>query len=126
MAHAQYETRTRTVEETVVVLELTEDEADELRDVLGESDGTPTRVRILAALQKPEPSKAEEPASTFEYGGVVYDLTATYRDDEGDAWRFTGETHSDGSPKLHCAGSYRTEIGDVLAAFGPLTKVPAP
>ncbi|CAM5405178.1 hypothetical protein SMICM304S_03452 [Streptomyces microflavus] len=41
MASAQYETRTETVEKTVVVLTLTEGEADALRDIVGASDGTP-------------------------------------------------------------------------------------
>ncbi|MFI9123845.1 phiSA1p31-related protein [Streptomyces bikiniensis] len=128
MAHAQYATRTRTVEETVVVLELTEDEADELRDALGESDGTPTRVRILAALQKPEPPKAEEPANTFEYDGAVYDLDAKYEDRDGDRWSFSPvQLDATGVPR----GRYRDRaeyeevynLAKVVDDFGPLIKV---
>ncbi|MGP3750859.1 phiSA1p31-related protein [Streptomyces sp. IBSNAI001] len=123
MATAQYETRTRTVEETVVVLTLTEDEADELRTIVGLADGTRTTVRIYQALEKIEAPKPAPADDTFEYDGVTYDLDATYADKQGDTWTFTGNRHSNGSPALVCEYSGYTEIGDVLDSYGPLTKV---
>ncbi|MFB7823838.1 phiSA1p31-related protein [Streptomyces hydrogenans] len=124
MARAQYETRTETVEKTVVVLELSEDEADDLRDLVAAADGTRRMVSIFNALQKPEAPRAEESADTFEYDGVRYDLRVPYRDRDGDVWYFarfgdgvragigrTPRNADDGDP-------FRTAAG-----YGPLTKV---
>ncbi|MER5501339.1 phiSA1p31-related protein [Streptomyces sp. NPDC002561] len=128
MAHAQYETRTRTVEETVVVLTLTEDEAKELRDVVREDGSTRAMARIYRALMKPEaPEPEPEPsADTFEHDGVTYDLNAKYRDTDGDVWRFArfgnevigGCIHKPENIDDGCSLAF-------VMDYGPLTKVTA-
>ncbi|MFB8071094.1 phiSA1p31-related protein [Streptomyces californicus] len=122
MATAQYGTRTRTVEETVVVLTLTEDEADALEAlVLGESGAV--MERIYWALRQTEPPAPA--ADTFEYDGVVYDLNAKYTDCDGDVWSFTGRLSHDGIPRVSFTG-YGDNAGtivDIAKAYGPLTKV---
>ncbi|MFE3144772.1 phiSA1p31-related protein [Streptomyces scopuliridis] len=131
MATAQYETRTRTVEETVVVLTLTEFEADELRRVVGAADGTHTMVRIFGALEKPTPPAAPEPsADTFEYEGVTYELGAVYRDREGDHFKFEMPLSADGTPGGRSRyidgsgfGGPHWTLAEVAGAYGPLTKV---
>ncbi|MFD4699802.1 hypothetical protein [Streptomyces niveus] len=133
MATAQYETRSRTVEETVIVLTLTEDEADELRAVIGASDGTRAMLRILRAMQAPEAPEAETPADTFEHEGVAYLLGgALYRDNEGDHVEFhPSGLAADGTPKARyryggpdCeAYDWTWSIGQAVREFGPLTKV---
>ncbi|MFB7479531.1 phiSA1p31-related protein [Streptomyces anulatus] len=124
MATAQYETRTRTVEEKVVVLTLTEDEADELRTIVGLADGTRTTVRIYQALEKIEAPTPAQAADTFEYDGVTYELGARYEDCDGDPWYFTRF----GSQVV--GNSYRgvedAEHGcstDFIMGHRPLTKV---
>ncbi|MGW6638499.1 phiSA1p31-related protein [Streptomyces cyaneofuscatus] len=122
MAEAQYETRTRTVEETVVVLTLTEGEADELRTLIGQSSATPDRVALLNALTRP--SQPAPAAETFEYDGVTYELGATYRDRDGDKWHFArfddevvGNTYE--VPNSLADGS---SLAFVMS-YGPLTKI---
>ncbi|WP_326812128.1 phiSA1p31-related protein [Streptomyces scopuliridis] len=125
MASAQYETRTRTVEEKIVVLTLTEDEARALWEVVGEADGTPTMTRIYRALGSPGDSTAT-PDDTYEYDGVSYNLYATYRDREGDEWTFTGRRNENGVPYVTMyPGSDNTfdTIGSVVRLYAPLTKV---
>lgn len=124
MATAQYETRTELVEKTLVVLELTEDEADELKDVVEEADGTRAMVAILRALRCPEAPKAAEPVNTYTYGGIVYELGAKYCDNTDDYWAF--ELNAAGEPRSTAAS---WESGQSLQyavdSYGPLTKVPA-
>ncbi|MFF6928325.1 phiSA1p31-related protein [Streptomyces californicus] len=122
MATAQRGTRTRTVEETVVVLTLTEDEADALEAlVLGESGAV--MERIYWALRQTEPPAPA--ADTFEYNGVVYDLGAQYRDQDGDVWSFTGRLSGDGIPRATCIGNASSvaTIAMIADSCGPLTKV---
>lgn len=126
MATAQYETRTRTVEETVVVLTLTEDEADELRKVVGAADGTRTMVCILRAIGAPGVPNPETSADTYQYNGMTYDLTERYRDCEGDEWSFTGRRSAEGVPHVTMyEGSDNTAdtIVSIARGYGPLTKV---
>ncbi|MFD5198838.1 phiSA1p31-related protein [Streptomyces sp. NPDC058375] len=125
MAAAQYETRTRTVEETVVVLTLTEDEAEELRTIVGHADGTRTTVRIYQALEKIEAPKPAPAADTFEYDGVTYDLNAKYKDRDGDVWSFTGRLSDDGIPRVTYTGYADNidTIAEIADNYGPLTKV---
>ncbi|CAM5409537.1 putative protein OS=Streptomyces microflavus OX=1919 GN=Smic_80850 PE=4 SV=1 [Streptomyces microflavus] len=126
MASAQYETRTETVEKTVVVLTLTEGEADALRDMVGASDGTRTMARIYEALSNPtSPAQPAPAAETFEYDGVTYDLNAKYRDRDGDVWSFTGKLSGSGVPRVTHTGyadNYDT-IAEIADNYGPLTKV---
>lgn len=122
MAEAQYETCTRTVEETFVVLRLTEDEADTLRSILDGYSG-PNSVSIRSALAKP--ATPETSADTTEYRGVTYDVAARYVDKDGDVWRFQRLADgvvrgrwTDGPIAWHHAG-----LSEVVDEMGPLTKV---
>ncbi|MGW0468299.1 phiSA1p31-related protein [Streptomyces sp. NPDC003027] len=124
MATAEYETTTRTVAETLVVLKLTEDEADELREVVEEADGTRTMVSIMRALQRPATPKAD----TYDYGGITYDLTASYTDRDGDSWAFSpSHLDEDEVPRgrFRNRADFETHynLKRVIDAFGPLTKV---
>ncbi|MFJ6237974.1 phiSA1p31-related protein [Streptomyces griseus] len=128
MATAQYDTRTRTVEETVVVLTLTEDEADALREVIGAADGTRTMVRIFDVLDRPAPP--EQPALAAETytspAGIIYDLSATYRDRSGDVWEFTGKRSAHSCKPFVTYTGYMDNddtVDDIEAEWGPLTKV---
>ncbi|MFJ5103210.1 phiSA1p31-related protein [Streptomyces sp. NPDC088554] len=138
MATAQYDTRTRTAEETVVVLTLTEDEADELRHVVGAADGTRTMVHIFGALGKPAQPASLEAAgektytpTVFTYGGVTYEMGAVYRDKEGDHFKFeTPLSLTDNTPRGRIGnregssfGGPRWTLAEVASDFGPLTKV---
>ncbi|MYW28341.1 phiSA1p31-related protein [Streptomyces sp. SID2119] len=128
MATAQYGTRTRTVEETVVVLTLTEDEADALEAlVLGESGAVMERIyRALRQTEPPAPA-----ADTFEYDGVTYELGATYRDRVGDKFTFeAGTAGPDRTPRGRFWDSDQGKFGDltwtlreVVSSWAPLTKV---
>lgn len=128
MASAQYETRTRTVEETLVVLTLTEEEADELRTVVGDADGSLVLGRVYRALTSPaspEPAAAEG-GDTFDYNGVTYNLSAAYRDREDDEWTFTGRRNEHDVPYVTMyAGSDNTadNLVSIARNYGPLTKV---
>lgn len=128
MATAQYETRTRTTEETVVVLTLTEDEADALREVVGASDGTRTMVRIFDALDRPTPpEKPASAADTFEYDGVTYDLNAQYVDKDGDIWSFRRRENGDTEGHLQTWAATHWDpyfgLPYVARTYAPLTKV---
>ncbi|MEW1551394.1 phiSA1p31-related protein [Streptomyces tsukubensis] len=124
MAEAHVETM------NVVVLTLTEDEAGELRALVGASDATPARVRIVTALngvRKPQADESASPADTVEYDGRTYDLTARYKDSDGDVWRF--RRRLGGGTEGHLA-RWRADTWDgasslefVVQTFGPLTRV---
>ncbi|WP_326742612.1 phiSA1p31-related protein [Streptomyces sp. NBC_01768] len=138
MAKAQYETRTRTVEETVVVLTLTEDEANELRHVAGTSRRIALR-GIYHALRVPSAPEPETSADTFELYGIVYEIGAVYRDAEGDHFDFkaelsapgTPDNNDDGTPIGRFRGRYADgdpnkwgwSLREVVENHGPLTKV---
>ncbi|WP_097964567.1 phiSA1p31-related protein [Streptomyces sp. or20] len=129
MATAQYDNRTRTVEETVVVLTLTEHEAEALKDELILIHGSEVVRQVLGALRRPTAKQSAPTADTFEYDGVTYELGATYRDTEGDRFTFERGTKSDGTPpgRLHYAdgshGDTNWSLGEVVHNYGPLTKV---
>jgi hypothetical protein len=130
MAEAQYETRTRSVDEKVVVLTLTEDEARELRSVLDGYSG-PNVGGIYRALARPGAAEAAADAATFEWEGIAYEYGALYRDGEGDYFETRREIDADGTP----VGRYRYvsptaqpndwawTLAEVVANHGPLTKV---
>ncbi|WP_369147082.1 phiSA1p31-related protein [Streptomyces sp. R44] len=70
----------------------------------------------------------EAPADTFEYNGVTYDLTATYRDKDGDEWTFKGGTRaSDGTPdgamNGYAGGTYSYTLGYAARHYAPLTRI---
>ncbi|MER6485706.1 phiSA1p31-related protein [Streptomyces virginiae] len=121
MASAQYETATRTVEETLVVLKLTEDEADALREIVGASDGTRLHVGILKALEQ----IGHGADGTYTPTVKAYDLSAAYRDRSGDVWTFTGRRAPDGEPYVTYTdtASNTDRITDIEREWGPLTKV---
>ncbi|MFJ9213033.1 phiSA1p31-related protein [Streptomyces sp. NPDC102264] len=72
----------------------------------------------------------DEPADTVVHRGITYDLSATYRDRDGDAWRFA---RVDGVVRGACRpASSRTEfhitgysgtLREVVDAYGPLSKI---
>lgn len=121
MATAQHETRTRTVEERFVVLTLTEDEAGTLRSILGGYSG-PNAIGIYRALAVPAAPKAETSADTFEHLGITYDLSAAYRDREGDEWTFTGRRNEYGVPYVTMypgRGSTADTLISVVRGYAP-------
>ncbi|MEU0860644.1 phiSA1p31-related protein [Streptomyces griseofuscus] len=65
------------------------------------------------------------PADTYEHDGVTYDLSARYRDRDGDVWKF--ERIGDDVYGDFGVGAYPTEGGWTLASaarhYGPLTRV---
>lgn len=67
---------------------------------------------------------AEPPADTYEHDGVTYDLSARYRDREGDVWSFTGKRR-DGTPTVTLTGDLDNwdTIVFVEQRYGPLTKI---
>ncbi|GGY88867.1 hypothetical protein CP967_31310 [Streptomyces nitrosporeus] len=128
MATAQYDTRTRTLEETVIVLTLTQDEADELREVLASDASTRATVCILDALTRPtQPEQSAPAADTYtSAAGITYDLSASYRDRGGDVWEFTGKrTVHSGRPFVTYTGYMDNDdtVDDIEANWGPLVKV---
>jgi hypothetical protein len=68
----------------------------------------------------------ETASNTYSVRGVTYDLAATYNDNDGDGWTFTGMRGSDGVPLMDSpeAGyGYRNySLTLVLSSFGPLRK----
>ncbi|WP_069752927.1 phiSA1p31-related protein [Streptomyces sp. EN16] len=127
MATAQYETRTRTVEETVVVLTLTEDEAVELRQHIEKVPVSGVVYRVYEALTAPTAAQPAPSTDTFEYEGVTYDLNAKYTDKDGDVWSFrrraSGDTegHFQGWDEGHWDGFF--DLPYVAQKCAPLTKV---
>jgi hypothetical protein len=66
----------------------------------------------------------EASADTYEYGGVTYDLSAKYRDRDGDVWefaRFGGEVVAAIGRKP--VDKYDGDAFSVAAGYGPLTRV---
>ncbi|MFE5093256.1 phiSA1p31-related protein [Streptomyces sp. NPDC056638] len=135
MAHAQYETRTRTVEETVVVLTLTEDEAEELAGrLLYDADDSERMREVVAALRTPAaPETAPDQAGdTFDHNGITYEYGVLYRDPEGDYFEMRRETDAgDGTPVGRYRylkptaepGEWSWTLAEVVGTHGPLTKV---
>jgi hypothetical protein len=114
VATAQYETRSVTA--TAVVLVMTEDEADDLRALIGAADATPNRVAILKALASPVDS-----TSSVEHSGRVYEMGVRYVDDTGDVWTFRRD--SEGTP-VSTADSWaeNRSLEYVVREYGPLRK----
>ncbi|MFE6518850.1 phiSA1p31-related protein [Streptomyces sp. NPDC057748] len=131
MAEAQYETRTRTVEETVIVLKLTEDEADELRQVAGMSSGY-AMARVYRALTQPAAPETET-AAGFEYAGEIYEYGIQYRDIDGDVFEFDSVLSTDGTNtprgrrvyKSGERGDWIWSLAEVVDRCDHLTKVTA-
>ncbi|WP_186783693.1 phiSA1p31-related protein [Streptomyces sp. CBG33] len=79
---------------------------------------------IYAAEVEPVPA-------TVTYDGVEYSLTAEYRDNEGDFWKFAEEqTEEGGNARLHYRGKFSGSyaagtdaLSYVVDAWGPLTEI---
>ncbi|MFB7114072.1 phiSA1p31-related protein, partial [Streptomyces sp. NPDC056291] len=60
------------------------------------------------------------------HDGVVYDLTAQYRDNEGDVWTFKrrpdGEVRGDYGP-YPSISEYASTLASAVKEYGPLTRV---
>jgi hypothetical protein len=69
-------------------------------------------------------SSAKPATDTYTYEGVVYGLSAAYRDREGDVWRFTGHNTVNYMPGMECEdGSIAEDLGTIVDTWGPLTRV---
>ncbi|MEU1254816.1 phiSA1p31-related protein [Streptomyces chartreusis] len=69
-----------------------------------------------------------EDGNTFTHDGVIYDLTARYRDRDGDEWTFSaGGQGSDGTPNGAMNGyagrDHSYTLGYAAQNYGPLTRV---
>jgi ribosomal protein L21E len=60
--------------------------------------------------------------NTYTYDGITYDLTAKYRDKDGDVWEF-GARRENGEPRVYCSASGYDDLETVLDAYGPLTRI---
>jgi hypothetical protein len=67
----------------------------------------------------------DEPAdgNTFEYAGVTYDVTAKYRDSDGDVWEFTDRDDRTPFANLSTPGYPTESLRAVARQYGPLTKI---
>ncbi|MEU3986112.1 phiSA1p31-related protein [Streptomyces sp. NPDC026672] len=62
--------------------------------------------------------------NTYVHDGIVYDLSAKYRDNEGDVWKFSGRLRG-GVPNIymHNPNNLWDTIASIADAYGPLTRV---
>ncbi|MEV6684423.1 phiSA1p31-related protein [Streptomyces sp. NPDC051130] len=67
----------------------------------------------------------QDPSDTYAHDGVTYDLTAKYRDKDGDIWEFSsGSRADDGSPSgVMNDGEVRESLARVVLDYRPLTKI---
>jgi hypothetical protein len=67
----------------------------------------------------------DEPADTYEYDGVTYNISAKYRDRDGDVWRFERRPNGDvrGTWRTGEVGDWHSKLEDVATECGPLTKI---
>lgn len=66
-------------------------------------------------------------AGTHTFRGTVYDLSAKYRDSDGDVWSFIGRKNDAGVPYVTMSGdpTNRDTIEDIHQTYGALTKIAA-
>ncbi|MEU4005652.1 phiSA1p31-related protein [Streptomyces albidoflavus] len=97
---------TRTVTEETFTLTLSADEFRYLKGLVGgehEGSGGGANGRIYAAMTRNLRANEVTPEpTTYTVWGVVYDLSAEYRDTSDDLWYFTGERNSAGVPLVSC------------------------
>ncbi|MFD3952220.1 phiSA1p31-related protein [Streptomyces albidoflavus] len=131
MAKARYETASRTVEETSVVLTLTEEEAKELRRIVGEAESTPAGLSILSALTFATHAElpTAQPVDGFEYAGAMYEYGVVYEDQCGDRFEFDAKKADDGTPRGRFvrSGGRRSgwgwSLAEVVDECGPLRRI---
>ncbi|MGW1547487.1 phiSA1p31-related protein [Streptomyces sp. NPDC002346] len=98
------------------------------------SDLHPYEVRIDdgRTVLVAELTPVDESASGFEYKGVTYERSATYRDNDGDYWKFARPASATDGDAWMCHVDVRGTHGDfrygdetleaVVRSYGPLTK----
>lgn len=135
MAEARYETTSRTVEETSVVLTLTEEEAKELRRIVGESESTPASLSILSALTfATHAAPTAQPFDGFEYAGAMYEYGVVYEDQSGDRFEFDAKKADDGTPRGRLVyyggydecgdyGQWNWSLAEAVDDYGPLCRI---
>jgi hypothetical protein len=72
--------------------------------------------------------KVDESATTYAYDGVTYDLTATYHDQDGDAWKLRRDP--DNSSRIQAqmtpilaSGWSGYSLSSAIGCYGPLRKI---
>ncbi|MFD3361588.1 phiSA1p31-related protein [Streptomyces albidoflavus] len=139
MAEARYETTSRTVEETSVVLTLTEEETKELRRIVGESESTPAGLSILSALTHATHAElpSRQPSDGFEYEGGLYEYGVVYEDKSGDRFEFDAKKADDGTPRGRLVyyggydecggyddyGRWNWSLAEAVDDYGPLRRI---
>ena len=135
MAEVTTQEREVTVKETRYLLDLSADEFEFLKGLVGDTpvgDSGDASSRLWQAMKSP----AQAPAApgpgvrAYVYKGAVYDLSAEYLDSSSDTWKFTGQFEADGMPLMSWTGSVEGDItyrnrtlADVLRIYdGNLTK----
>lgn len=76
-----------------------------------------------APTQAQEDVNAYTYAYTYAYAGHIYDLSESYRDRDGDVWRYTGKLTDSGIPIMRGDGMADTALTSVVNTWGPLTLV---
>jgi hypothetical protein len=66
--------------------------------------------------------------NTYTHDGVTYDLSAKYRDKDGDEWTFTDRGFGpDGTPNGamngYAGGNYSYTLGYAAQKYGPLARI---
>ncbi|MFD0276195.1 phiSA1p31-related protein [Kitasatospora sp. NPDC127111] len=67
--------------------------------------------------------RVDEAPETYIYRYTTYDLTASYRDRDGDVWHFTGLADAAGCPKVSLTRGTGRPLSEIIDNFGPLTRV---
>jgi len=66
----------------------------------------------------------DEPAKTYTYEGITYDLSAKYRDKDGDVWTFdSSASAADADPVMVTAWDSTNNLKEVVHLWGPLRKI---
>ncbi|MFE1126769.1 phiSA1p31-related protein [Streptomyces albidoflavus] len=114
MAEATKTNVVRTVTEETYTLTLSADEFLYLRLLLGRQTiqaGGGANGRIYAAMTDDlVTTEVTSEPTAYTVGGVVYDLSAEYRDAADDVWFFTGEWNSAGVPLVSCRLDSEDEV----------------
>jgi hypothetical protein len=130
MAEVTMQEREVTVKEKRFTLDLSAEEWEWLKDLIGGQDstgGNGASSRIWEAMKSPAQAPAAPGPNAYVYKDVVYDLSATYLDHDNDVWDFTGDHDPDGMPLMTCRehrDSYSNwRLSRVIEDFPSLHKV---